>query len=234
MVPFLKSKMVRRVMTAPYLPLSLIGLLRKTGFYSKQGKPTQVSKQQPLPIGWKPSQSARAISSPFLSRESTWKAQVLSISAPFPERSGRQLRGVTGNILCDLNDYRAQIRPHLNISGWPPRHARGRSNCHVPPADMNSTPSSLTTEGKWRDRIVTKLKLSETRPGWLDVSSPSEPGSWTSGNSDAAPNLSVRMDTSLMESLTDGGQRGHLTPKTSSPLEGRNQAHAAANPAPTT
>ena len=114
------------------------------------------------------------------------------------QTSGCQLRGVAGNILCDAKDYRAQIRSHLNISGWPRRHAKGCSDCHIPPADMNSTPSLFTTEGKRRDRRVKKLKLSETRPGSL-----------TSGNSDVAPNLPVWVDTRLPESPSHGRQTGH-------------------------
>lgn len=69
-------------------------------------------------------------------------------------------------MVCVLSDYRAQIRPHLNISGWPLRRAKGRSNCHVPPADRNSTPSSLTTEGKleWQEkRDKVKIKWDPPR-----------------------------------------------------------------------
>ena len=95
------------------------------GLCSKRGKPAHVPVPQPLLIGWRPDQSACATSSRFLSWEATWKNQVLNVSAQFPEIYPAASWEETQGTVCDLTDYRAQIRAHLSISGWPPRRAKG-------------------------------------------------------------------------------------------------------------
>lgn len=150
------------------LPRSSIHLLGTMGLCSKRGKPAQVPVPQPLLIGWRPDQSACATSSRFLSWEATWKNQVLNVSAQFPEIYPAASWEETQGTVCDLTDYRAQIRAHLSISGWPPRRAKGHSNCHVPPADMNSTRSSLTTVG----RLEWQAKSDEVKIKWDPPSMP--------------------------------------------------------------
>ena len=68
-----------------------------------------------------PQKSPDTPGSPEGNTEGPWKNQVLNVSAQFPEiypaASWEEMQGT----VCDLNDYRAQIRAHLSISGWPPQ-----------------------------------------------------------------------------------------------------------------
>lgn len=100
------------------------------GILLKGGKPAPVPVPQPLPIGWRPNQRALLAPVSFLRKlpgktksSTTFLHNFRDISAASWESAGT---------VCDLNDYRAQDSGHLSISGWPPRRAKGHSNCHVP------------------------------------------------------------------------------------------------------